>query len=98
MSLMRKALYLGLGALSFTKEKAEKAINEMSEKGEMTRDEAKQFVDDIMQKGEEQKAQIKEMITDEINDFRKNIGVVSRADYEALEARVKELENQLAAK
>ncbi|MEN6462508.1 MAG: hypothetical protein ABFC94_14225 [Syntrophomonas sp.] len=95
MSLMKKAFYLGLGAISLTKERAEKTINEMAEKGEMNKDEAKQFVDEIIQKGEEQKKEIRHIISEEIDEWRKDFGVVSRGEFEALEARIKKLEEKL---
>jgi polyhydroxyalkanoate synthesis regulator phasin len=92
---MKKAFYLGLGAITLTKEKAEKTINEMTEKGEMNKEEAKQFVDDVIQKGEEQKKEIRRIISEEIEEWRKGFGVVTRAEYEALEARIKKLEEKL---
>jgi polyhydroxyalkanoate synthesis regulator phasin len=95
MSLMKNAFYLGLGAITLTKEKAEKTINEITEKGEMSTDEAKQFVDEIIQKGEEQKKEIRHIIGEEIDEWRKDFGVVTRAEYEALEARIKKLEEKL---
>ncbi|MGI5921381.1 MAG: phasin family protein [Syntrophomonadaceae bacterium] len=95
MSLFRKAFYLGLGAISLTREKAEKTINEMTEKGEMSREEARKFVDEMIIKGEEQKNEVRRIINDEIDKWRKEFGVVRRSEYEALEARVKQLEDKM---
>lgn len=92
MSLMKKAFYLGLGALSLTKEKAEKVIKELEEKGEMSREEGKEFLDEVVKKGEEQKKEIQDMISKGINDF----GVVKRSELAALEERIKKIEDKLS--
>jgi polyhydroxyalkanoate synthesis regulator phasin len=95
MNFFEKAFYMGLGAVSFTREKAEKMFDEMVEKGELSRDEAKKKVEDFIKKGEEQKKEFRSMIREELNDWRKDFGMVTRAELEGLEARIRELESKL---
>lgn len=96
MSMMRKAFLLGLGAMSITREKAERYYNEMIEKGQMSKEEARQFVEDAIKKGEEERKEMKKFIQEEMGEFKKDFSVVSRSEFEALEARVKELEQKLS--
>ncbi len=94
MRFMVKAINLGLGAVSLTKEKAEKFIDEMVEKGEINKEEAKQTLDDVMKKGEEHREEVRKMIREEIENWKARFPVVSRADYEKLEQRIVELESK----
>lgn len=95
MNLMKKAFYLGLGALTITREKAEKVINDLEAKGEISKDEGKEFVDEVIQKGEEQKKEIRKIVAENIDEFKKDYGFVTRADYNALEERLKKIEEKL---
>jgi polyhydroxyalkanoate synthesis regulator phasin len=95
MRFMVKAINLGLGAISLTKEKAESFIDEMVEKGEINKEEANQTLEDVMKKGEEYRGEMRNMIHEEINNWKDRFGVVSRSDYEKLEQRIKELESKL---
>lgn len=94
MDFFTKAMNLGFGAFAVTREKAEKLMEEMVEKGEVSREEAKQTIDELIRRGSEQSNNIRNMIKEEINRFKNDN--ISRAEFEALEARVKELENQLS--
>lgn len=94
-SLLKKAVYFGIGAMSITREKAEKFINELVERGEMTKEEAKQFVDEALKKGEEEKEALRKMIREEIFNLKNDVSVATKAELEALEARVRALEDKL---
>lgn len=96
MGMMRKAFLLGLGAMSITREKAERYYNEMIEKGHMSKEEARQFVEDAIKKGEEERKEMKNFIREEMGELKKDFSVVSRSEFEALEARVKELEQKFS--
>ncbi|SHG60688.1 Polyhydroxyalkanoate synthesis regulator phasin [Thermosyntropha lipolytica DSM 11003] len=94
-SLLKKAFYFGLGAMSITREKAEKLINELVERGEMSKEEAKQFIDEALKKGEEEKEALRRMIREEFFNLKNDVAVATKAELEALEARIKALEDRL---
>ncbi|MEN6349261.1 MAG: hypothetical protein ABFD08_07695 [Syntrophomonas sp.] len=94
MSMIRKAMYFGLGAMSLTRERAEKVFSELAEKGEITSEEAKQFVDDAIKKGEEHKTEMRNMMREEFDEWRKTFSMVTRSEFEALEQRIKDLEQK----
>jgi len=96
MSIFKEAFYLGLGAMSLTRERAEKFYDEMIERGETSKEDAKQFIEDAIKKGEEERKEMRNMVRDEINDVRKDFAFVRKSEVEALEARIKELEEKLA--
>ncbi len=96
MSYFDKAMNLWLGAISLTKEKTEAFIDELVERGEISKEEAKQTMEEVMQKGEEFKAEYRNMVREEIDEWRAKFGVISKAEYDKLAERVKELEAKLA--
>lgn len=93
--MMRKLVYFGLGALSLTREKAEKIMNEMIERGEINKEEAKQFIDDAIKKGAEEKEELRKMIRQEYEELKNQLSFVTKKELEALEARIKALEDRL---
>ncbi|MDD3269419.1 MAG: hypothetical protein PHX14_08865 [Syntrophomonadaceae bacterium] len=95
MNMMRKMMYFGLGAMSLTREKAEKVFSEMAEKGDISSEEAKQFVDEAIKKGEEERIEMRKVISEEIDEVKKNFSLVTRSEFEALEQRIKDLEQKL---
>ena len=93
--MIKKALYFGLGAVSLTREKLEKVVDELAEKGELSHEEARQFIDDAVKKGQEEKEEMHNLIRQEIGKLRKESSMVTKSDLEALENRIKELESKL---
>lgn len=93
--MMKKMIYFGLGALTLSREKAEKVFSEMVEKGEMNRDEAKQWVDDVIKRGEEEKTEFRTAIRKEIEEIRSEFPLVTKADLAAIEARLAAIESKL---
>jgi polyhydroxyalkanoate synthesis regulator phasin len=93
--MMKRALFLGLGVLSLTREKAEKVIKEMVEKGDISADEGGSFVDDLIKRGEEANEELKKFIKEEINYKQQELSVVTREEFEELKKRVDNLEMRL---
>jgi len=95
MDLFKKTFLLGMGALSLTKEKAEKFVNELVEKGEVGTEEAKQFVKEMIEKGEQEKAALQDTIKNELSKIRREVGLVTKEEFASLEERIKQLETKL---
>lgn len=94
--MMRKMIYLGLGTLSLTREKAEKMMNEMVDKGEVNKEEARQFIDEAIKKGAEEKEELRQMIRQEYQEIKNQFSLVTKKELEALEARIKALEDKVS--
>lgn len=93
--LVRRSILLGLGALSITREKAERLVDELVKKGEMTREEARSFVDQIVERGKQEKDELQRMVKEELGQWRENVGLATRADIARLEEQIKKLEEKL---
>ena len=94
--MIEKALYFGLGVISVTREKAEKIVEELVERGEVTKEEAKKTVDELISKGEEEKSNVRSMIRDEVENIKGKWALVNRTEFEELKKRVELLEGNLA--
>ncbi len=94
-SMFRKFMYFSFGALTMSREKAEKFFNEMVEKGEMSRDEAMSYLDETVKKGEEEKMEMRAMIRMELDKLRNDFSLVRQSDIKDLENRIAELEKKL---
>lgn len=95
MGIFKKSLLFGVGLLTLTREKAERVVHDLVERGEVGAEEAKTFVNDLMEKGEQEKAAVQETIKKEVEDIRKKFGLVTKGDLEALEERIRALESRL---
>lgn len=95
MPFMRRFIYFGLGALSLTRDRVEKMMNEAVDKGEINREDAKQYIDEAVKRGIEEKEELRKMIKQEHEEIKAQLGFVSRKDLEALETRIKALEDKI---
>lgn len=94
MNIFDRMINLGWGTFSLTKEKIEKTIDEMVERGEMNREEAKRTMEDLIQRGEEQRDQLRVMVREEMDKWSPDYSA-AKTQLEDLEARIKELEEKL---
>lgn len=89
---IKKSLLFGVGAVTITKEKAEKVVNELVEKGQVSKGEASKLLNDLVEKGEQERKAISETIKVEIEKVKKDIGIVDKNKLEELEKRIIGLE------
>ena len=95
IDILRKTMDAGVGVLSLTKEKLEKVMNELVEKGEVTKDEAKDFVKEMMEKGEQEREALRNTVQKEVERVKGAMGLISRDDLRQLEERLKRIEDKL---
>ncbi|SHI74866.1 phasin family protein [Desulfofundulus thermosubterraneus] len=93
-----RLILAGIGALALTTERAEKMINELTERGQMSREEARNFLQELIAKGEQEKTNLAETLRREISQLRDDLGLVTRAEIEELKNRVARLEEHLLQK
>ncbi|NLO88917.1 MAG: hypothetical protein GX088_01065 [Clostridia bacterium] len=98
ISGLKKAFLLGLGAISITKEKAEKLFDEMVKRGEITREEAKELLNSLMEKGKEEGEKIKETVRTEFERLKVSNKFVTKQEFDMLTERVAKLEEILQNK
>ncbi|PXW91088.1 polyhydroxyalkanoate synthesis regulator phasin [Streptohalobacillus salinus] len=82
--LFKKGLAVGLGLAQTSVDQAEKMINQLVEKGEMTKQESKEFFDKYYQKGQETQ-----------NKTLNHLNIASSEEVNKLEARLRVVEQRL---
>jgi poly(hydroxyalkanoate) granule-associated protein len=93
--LARKAMLMGIGALSMTKEAVENVVEELVKKGELTQQEGKKLADEVLERGRKEQARIQEAVEKAVVKVITDAGVATKADLERIEARVAALEQDL---
>ena len=95
LDIIKKSIYLGLGAATLTKEKIESLVDELIEKGQLTKDDKPKAVQDILDKIENEEKEIQKKIDDTVKETMNKIGIVAKSDYDTLIKRVEELEKKI---
>ena len=98
LDIIKKSLYLGLGAASVTKEKVEGLIDELIEKGQLTKNEKGKAVKEILDKIEKEEKEVQKRIKKTVNEALETVGAATQKDIEQLKKQLKVLEKKLAKK
>jgi polyhydroxyalkanoate synthesis regulator phasin len=93
--LLKKLFYQGLGVVAITKDKVEKAIAELIQKGKITEEEGRKLYDDLASEGKKSADDLGQGLKDFIREQIEKSGIPSRAEFDALKLRIAELEAQL---
>ncbi|MBX7203308.1 MAG: hypothetical protein K1X77_09570 [Bacteroidia bacterium] len=91
---LKTLFYQGLGVIAITKDKVEKAIDDLVEKGKLTRDEGKKFYDEISEDTLKAGHELKEKTKDQLREWIEKSGIPSKEEFESLKARVEALEKE----
>lgn len=89
---IKKGLALGLGLAVVTKEQAEKVVDDLVEKGELSKQESREFVDDLVKRGQTTKNVIDEKINEKMDRFKADMNVATQDELDDLKKRIEELE------
>jgi len=90
--LLKKMFYQGLGAVSITKDKIEKLISDLIQKGKMTEEEGKKLYEELTTEGKKTADELNKGIKDFVREQIEKSGIPSREEFEALKLQVAELE------
>lgn len=95
IDLMKKSMLAGLGLAVVTKDKVLESLHELVEKGNLSQEEAAAMSEKIVAAGTEETEKAKIEASHLFNELLHRANVVTRDQYEALAARVTELEGRL---
>lgn len=96
MDTMRKAMLLGLGALSLTKEKAETIADDLVQRGEMKEKDRGKMVKKLLQEGETQKHFVEEKVTTVVQKAMADMGLPSQKDFKNIMLRLDGIEKAIS--
>jgi len=88
-------LYAAVGVASLTKERTDELVEELSGRGKLTRDEARELVDEVVGRWRGEATRMGERAGSTLSGLFRELGLVTRRDYDELELRLAQLEHRL---
>jgi polyhydroxyalkanoate synthesis regulator phasin len=95
IDLFKKGVFLGLGLLAFTKEKAEALVDELIKRGEAEQSKRSETVNDILSKAKEFEADVEERIQKQIAKTLEKLNIPTKNDFEELKKELKALAKKI---
>ncbi|RYL90317.1 hypothetical protein EWI07_11750 [Sporolactobacillus sp. THM7-4] len=92
--LIKKGLFIGLGATIAGKEKADKFFSDLSRSGSLFTEETKSIIDHLGEKGKNKNERWRSELREDFAEAIRDLGFVRVEEYEKLKARVEALEAQ----
>jgi polyhydroxyalkanoate synthesis regulator phasin len=93
---LRRLLLAGLGTLDLTEEKAKGVFEDLVKRGEMNEKDARELISSWKDRANDQRQKVQALVDESVQKGLKAMGYVRLSDYEALAARVAELERKIA--
>ena len=85
----------GVGVVALTKDRTEELVDELAGRGQVSRDEARELVDEIVGRWRGEAIRVGERAGSTFSGLFKELGLVTRRDYDELELRLAQLEHRL---
>jgi len=89
-----KMMLAGLGALSMTRERAEKLFDEYVQQGRKAREERSGFIKEILDGAEKTRAEFERIISEQVHQAIGKLDVASKEDLQRLEEKIDRLLKQ----
>lgn len=89
-----KLMFASLGALSMTKEKAEKIFDDYVRRGQLENEGRTGFVKDIMDSAEKSKKDLEKLISEQVDKSVSKLNLASKDDIKRLEVKIDKLLNK----
>jgi polyhydroxyalkanoate synthesis regulator phasin len=93
--LLEKTLLASLGAAALTKERADDLVDELTNRGRMTGEEAREVVDELTHRWRGDAMRFSERASSTISGLSRELGLVTRREWEELELRLAQVEHRL---
>ncbi len=95
IDLVKKTMLAGIGVAVVTKDKVLESMNDLVESGKLSKDEAVAMSEKIVDEGRTETEKAKVEASHLFNQMLQRANVVTKDQYDALAARVTELEGRL---
>jgi len=92
MDTIRQAMYLGLGAISLTKKKAEEIIDDLVKRGEINVNNRAAMAEQLLKEAELQKDALKGKVTELVQKVMTDVGLPTQKEFKSLSRRLDEME------
>ncbi|MBE0426691.1 MAG: phasin family protein [Nitrospirae bacterium] len=96
MDIIKKAMLLGLGLFSLTKEKAEEFVDDLVKRGEVTREERFKIVDKLLKEAEKQEEEMVGKISETVQKVITELGLPTKKELDEILKRLEEIEKKIS--
>ena len=86
-----KMMLAGLGALSMTRERAEKLFDEYVSRGQAEKESRSGFVKEVMDSADRTRSELEKMISDQVQETVTTLHLASQEDIDRLEKKLDQL-------
>jgi polyhydroxyalkanoate synthesis regulator phasin len=86
-----KAMLAGLGALTMTRERAEKLFDEYVSKGQAEREARTGFVKEVMDSADRTRAELQRLVSDQVRQTVNNLQLATKEDLQRIERKLDQL-------
>jgi len=86
-----KMMLAGLGALSLTRERAEKIFDEYVNKGQAARETRSGFVKEVMDSADRTRSELEKLVSKQVQQTVDNLQLAGKADIQRLEQKLDQL-------
>jgi polyhydroxyalkanoate synthesis regulator phasin len=93
--LLEDVLFAGLGAAAITKDRADELVAELTRRGRMAPHEAREVVDEVTGRWRGEALRFGERSSSTVASFLRELGLVTRTEWEELELRLAQVEHRL---
>lgn len=97
MDIIRKAMLLGIGVLSLTKDKAEEVVDDLVKRGEVASGDRFRAVDSLLREADRQQEEFTRRVAASVQKVLTEMGLPSRKDLDEISLRLKDLDTKLSA-
>ncbi len=87
-TIFEKGLFLGLGAVAMTREKAQKLVDELIEKGRVSKEESPKIMEELMNRAEEERKAFEEKLDKMLEHTMKRLGVPTKKEIDELNKKL----------
>jgi len=96
MDIIRRALLLGFGVISLTKEKAEELVDDLIRRGEVASGEKFKAVDGLLKQAEKQEKELERKIAGTVQKVVADMGLPTKKDLEEISTTLKKIESKIS--
>jgi polyhydroxyalkanoate synthesis regulator phasin len=86
--LFERSFLAGIGLLSMTHEKAQKIVDELTQRGEIQKEDVKDSVERLVQRGEEERQSLRMLIRDEVKSVLEEVDLATKQDFRDMTDRI----------
>jgi polyhydroxyalkanoate synthesis regulator phasin len=95
LELIEETFYAGVGAVALTKDRVDELVDELTSRGRLSRTEARQVVDEMTGRWRGEALRFGERTSSSLTGVLRELGVVTRREWEELELRLSQVEHRL---